>query len=625
MDKGDPKERDLSVDTSPKPTGGRGFGGGRGPAVVVTKARDFGGSVRRLSGLLLEHASSILWILLLTALSVTSSVLGPWLLGLATDSVVAGILAPGGIDFGRLLRLLGIAASLQVIGSLASWRQSWVTTTVVQTMGHKLRRLAEEKLSRLPLAWFDRQPRGEVLSRVTNDIDNINQSLQQILSQLFSSILQIVGVLAIMVWLSPLLALTAVVVLVVSLLLATLLAKTSQPHFVQQWTRTGTLNSVIEETFTGHTLVKVFGHQQATLDEFETENGLLFRHSFLARFLSGVMQPATMFVGNLGVVAVLLVGAFRVMAGSLTIGMLQAFIQYMRQISQPMAQVSSIATILQSAVASAERVFELLDAPEFIPDPTDPKTVPEPRGHVLFDHVSFRYVPDRPLFEDVSLEVQPGQTVAIVGPTGAGKTTLVNLLMRFYEVDSGRILLDGVDIAGMRRDDLRSHFGMVLQNTWLFSGTIRDNLAYGRNDATEEQIIEAAVACHVDHFVRTLPAGYDTVLDENGSILSTGQRQLLTIARAFLTRPTVLILDEATSSVDTRTEVQIQQAMARLRQDRTSFVIAHRLSTIRDADTIVYMENGNVLEQGTHDQLLALNGSYARLYLSQWSGATEDA
>jgi ATP-binding cassette subfamily B protein len=484
-----------------------------------------------------------------------------------------------------------------------------------------LRAKVQAKLARLPLRYFDGQPRGEILSRVTNDIDNIGQSLQQTLSQVVSSLLTIVGVLVMMLLISPELAVIALVTVPVSVVVATQIGKRSQPYFVKQWATTGRLNGHIEEMYTGHSLVKVFGRRQEAEGVFAEHNEALFKSSFKAQFISGIIQPAMTFIGNVNYVFVAVIGGLRVASGQLSLGDVQAFIQYSRQFSQPITQVASMANLLQSGVASAERVFALLDAVEQSADPAVPAVIETARGQVAFDHVSFRYQPEVPLIEDLSLSVDPGDTVAIVGPTGAGKTTLVNLLMRFYELSSGRITLDGVDISAMRREDLRAKTGMVLQDTWLFSGTIADNIAYGSLGATREQVEAAAKATNVDHFARTLPDGYDTVLDEEGSSVSTGERQLITIARAFLAEPAILILDEATSSVDTRTEVLVQRAMNALRTGRTSFVIAHRLSTIRDADLILVMEGGSIVERGTHTELLGAGGAYARLYAAQFAQA----
>ncbi|GAA0295224.1 ABC transporter ATP-binding protein [Sphingomonas oligophenolica] len=607
---------DLSRAQGPAPvTGPRMTPPGRGGPmpIAVGKPRNAGATLRRLGAMLSANRLQIVLALSFTLGSVTLSTLGPWLLGRATDLVIGAVSASRAIDFGALGQLLLLVGALQAVAAVLNWMQAWLINGLVQNLSREMRRQAEDKLARLPLPWFDRQPHGEVLSRVTNDIDNVTQSLQQLLSQLLLSLLHLIGVIAMMLLLSPLLALAAVVSLSLSYGLARLLAMRSQPLFVEQWRWTGVLNGEVEENYTGHSLVKVFGHRQRARDAFEKSNRGLSDNALGAQFLSGVIQPAILCIGNLAYIAVVIGGALRVASGAMTMGALQAFIQYVRQLNQPVSQISGMAAIVQSAAASAERIFELLDAPEMSPEPRQPVDAAKPLGHVAFEHVRFRYDPARPLFEDVSLEALPGQTVAIVGPTGAGKTTLVNLLMRFYEIDGGTIRFDGIDTRTMAREGLRRHFGMVLQDAWLFGGTIRDNIAYGKADATEAEILEAARACHVDDFVHVLPQGYDTVLDENGSGLSLGQRQLLTIARAFIARPVVLILDEATSSVDTRTEILVQRAMALLRSGRTSFVIAHRLSTIRDADLIVYMENGNVIEQGSHDALMARRGAYWRL------------
>ncbi len=590
--------------------------GPRPGATDGAKARDLRTTLRRLLAVVLTERRRLWLVLGLTLASVGLGVMGPWLLGRGTDLVVNG-LGAGGIDYAALARLLLLAGGLQIAAALANWVQARITNRMVQTLSRDLRRQAGAKLDRVPLSWFDRQPHGEVLSRVTNDIDNVSQSLQQLLSQLLMSLFQVIGVVSMMLILSPLLSLVALVSLTVSVVLTRVLANRAQPLFAAQWRWTGVLNSRVEETYSGQTLVKVFGHRARAQADFETANTALQRNALRAQFISGVIQPAIMFIGNLGFVVVVLSGAFGVMSGRFGIGTLQAFIQYVRQLNQPVSQVSGMAAIVQSAAASAERVFELFDAPEITPDTDSPERAGRVQGRIVFDHVRFRYVPGVPLFEDVSLTAEPGQTVAIVGPTGAGKTTLVNLLMRFYEIDAGTISLDGIDIRRMPRAELRGHFGMVLQDAWLFGGTIRENNAYGRPDATEAEIMAAAQACHVDDFARTLPQGYDTVIDENGAGLSIGQRQLLTIARAFLAQPAVLILDEATSSVDTRTELLVQRAMARLRAGRTSFVIAHRLSTIRDADLIVYMEKGNVVEQGTPAALIARKGRFWQLQMSQ--------
>ncbi|MEU7586961.1 ABC transporter ATP-binding protein [Micromonospora sp. NPDC049230] len=623
------------------------------------KSMNFGPSARRLLGRLRPHRLHLAAIITLAVVSVGFSVAGPKILGHATDLIFTGVIGrdlpagttaeqavaaarasgnnsfadmlarmdvvPGvGIDFTALGRVLLLALGLYLAASVLSWWQGWLLNGVVQRTVLRLRAEVEEKLNRLPLPYFDRQPRGELLSRVTNDIDNISTSLQQTLSQLLTSLLTVVGVLAVMFWISPLLALVALVAVPLSVLVTQRIAKRSQKQFIAQWTHTGELNGQIEEAYTGHELVKVFGRQREVEAAFHAKNEELFRASFGAQFISGIIMPSMMFIGNLSYVAIAVVGGLRVASGAMSLGDVQAFIQYSRQFTQPLTQLASMANLLQSGVASAERVFAVLDADEQTPDPVQPARVADPHGRVEFEHVSFRYEPDKPLIDDLSLIAEPGHTVAIVGPTGAGKTTLVNLVMRFYELDAGRITLDGVDITTMRRDDLRGRIGMVLQDTWLFGGTIRDNIAYGRPDATEEEILAAARATFVDRFVRSLPDGYDTVIDEEGSNVSAGEKQLITIARAFLAEPSLLILDEATSSVDTRTEVLLQRAMAALRSDRTSFVIAHRLSTIRDADLILMMEDGRIVEQGTHEQLLAAHGAYHRLYRSQFTGAVAD-
>ncbi|MCO5988166.1 ABC transporter ATP-binding protein/permease [Actinoallomurus spadix] len=623
------------------------------------KSLNFRGSSRRLLRMLRPERPLIAATLLLAVASVATTVVGPKILGRATDLVFAGItgrrfptgrtkaevvdrlrstghgtladmlnsmdFVPGhGIDFGKVGMVLLIALALFAVAAVLGVVQGRLTTTIVQRSMFRLREQAELKLARLPLSYFDRQPHGEVLSRVTNDIDNLAQTLQQTLSQMLTSLLTIVGVLTMMIVISPLLALIALVTVPVSVLVAGRVGKRAQPQFIRQWATTGRLNGHIEEMYTGHSLVKVFGRQEESLETFREHNDTLYASSFRAQFISGLIQPAMMFIGNLNYVLVAVVGGLRVASGSLSLGDVQAFVQYSRQFTQPITQVASMANLLQSGVASAERVFALLDADEQEPDPQTPVRPEEVRGRVVFENVSFRYNPDTPLIEDLSLSVEPGQTVAIVGPTGAGKTTLVNLLMRFYEVTGGRILLDGVDVAAMTREELRSKTGMVLQDAWLFGGTIAENIAYGKADATDEEVVEAARATYVDRFVRHLPDGYDTVIDDEGGNVSAGEKQLITIARAFLARPTILILDEATSSVDTRTEVLIQRAMNSLRKGRTSFVIAHRLSTIRDADLILVMESGSIVEQGTHDELLKAEGAYARLYQAQFAQAVAE-
>jgi ATP-binding cassette subfamily B protein len=599
---------------------------GRGGAMVgmpVEKSEDFRGSVFRLWLRLRVEGLRIGVVVCLSMASVTLLVIGPRVLGAATNTIVDGVTGDG-IDFGRLHRTLLLAAGLYLTSAGLGWLQAHILAGVVQRTMFRLRREVEEKLNRLPLRDVDRMPRGDLLSRVTNDIDNLAQSLQQTLSQMLVSMFTIVGVIVMMISIDVLLALVAIVTIPVSLLCISFITRRSKDQFIEQWDNTGDLNAQVEEVFTGHELVKVFGRRHDAEEFFDGKNQDLFEAAFGAQFLSGMVQPIMLFIGNLNYVVIAIIGGLRVTSGQMTIGDVQAFLQYSRQYTQPLAQLASMVNLLQSGIASAERVFELLDAREESEDPAVPLLDEDPQGRIEFDHVQFSYDPKRPLIEDLSLVAEPGQTVAIVGPTGAGKTTLVNLIMRFYEIDGGTILLDGRDISKMRRRDLRSNVGMVLQDTWLFGGTIRENIAFGNLEATDDQIMAAARATYVDRFVHTLSKGYDTVLDDESGSVSAGEKQLLTIARAFLADPTILILDEATSSVDTRTEVLIQQAMAALRSNRTSFVIAHRLSTIRDADVILVMENGSIVEQGNHDELLRREGAYSALYQAQFAAAAVD-
>ena len=634
-------------------------GGGRmwGQARPVEKSLHFFPSLKRLLGHLAPERMILALVVLLAVAGIVMNVLGPKILGMATDVIFTGVLGknlpsgatkeqvvaalraqgkntfadmverlnviPGhGIDFVLLEKLLLVALGLYLVASLFLWLQGYLLNGAVQRSIYSLRSQVEDKVNRLPLSYFDKQTRGELLSRVTNDIDNISQSLQQTLSQLLTSLLTVIGVTVMMVVVSPLLALIALVTIPVSILVITVIGRRSQRLFIQQWKSTGELNGHIEEAFTGQSLVKVFGRQHEVEAVFAERNHTLYSASFGAQFISGLIMPTMFFIGNLNYVAIAVVGGLRVASGTMNLGDVQAFIQYTRMFTQPLTQLASMANLLQSGVASAERVFEVLDEEEQVPE--EASSLNPTCGRVAFEHIWFSYDREKPLITDLSLVAEPGSTVAIVGPTGAGKTTLVNLIMRFYELDGGRITLDGVDIATVPRAALRSNIGMVLQDTWLFHGTIRENIAYGRPTATEEEIHAAAEATYVDRFVHALPNGYDTVLDEEASNISAGEKQLITIARAFLADPALLILDEATSSVDTRTEVLVQRAMAALRSDRTSFVIAHRLSTIRDADVILVMEDGKIVEQGTHHELLEARGHYFDLYNSQFAAGREE-
>lgn len=633
------------------PVGGPGRGPGGGPmggmlTMPVQKAKDFKGTARRLLGYLRPYRMQLIIVLLAAVLSTLFSIVGPKIMGQATTKLFEGLIAkfqgvPGAaIDFGYISQILLILAGLYVISSLFSYLQQYLMAGVAQRTVYDMRRDVDDKLSRLPLKFFDARTHGEILSRVTNDVDNISNTLQQSATQLITSILTIIGAIVMMLTISFWLTLIALVTVPLSMIIAAFVAKRSQKLFMAQQKSLGELNGHVEEMYTGHKIVKVFGREQDSLEKFNVINARLYDAGWRAQFISGLIMPLLSFVSNVGYVFVAVLGGIMVTQRAITIGDVQAFIQYSRQFSWPITQVASIANVIQLAVASAERVFEVLDEQEEIPEDgrwtiddgqwvatpaTSSSTVRRPssalQGAVRFEHVDFSYKPDAPLIEDMNIDVQSGHTIAIVGPTGAGKTTLVNLLMRFYEIGSGKITVDGVDIRDMKRTDLRNIFGMVLQDTWLFNGTIKDNIAYGRPGATMEDIVEAAKTAHADHFIRTLPEGYDTVLNEEASNISQGQKQLLAIARAVLADPAILILDEATSSVDTRTEVLIQKAMDALMSGRTSFVIAHRLSTIRDAELILVMNHGRIIEQGTHKELLDRGGFYADLYNSQFTGA----
>ncbi|MDT5386770.1 MAG: ATP-binding cassette, subfamily fatty acid transporter [Mycobacterium sp.] len=620
----------------------RRLGGVEPPA---TRSKDFKGSALRLVKRLTPQRSLTVTVLLLGIVGIAIGVIGPRVLGHATDLLFNGVIGrelpagiskeqaieaarargdnsfadllsgmnviPGrGVDFGAIGRTLLLALGLYLAAALLVWLQARLLNVTVQRTMVALRSDVEDKVHRLPLSYFDSRQRGEVLSRVTNDIDNIQTSLSMTISQLLTSVLTVVAVFVMMSTISPLLTLITVLTVPLSLLATRTIARRSQRLFIAQWRNTGRLNAHIEETYSGFTVVKTFGHRALAEDKFGDLNTDVYQASFGAQFLSGLVGPATTFIGNVSYVGVAVVGGIQVATGQLTLGSIQAFIQYVRQFNQPLTQVAAMYNTMQSGIASAERVFELLDADEQTPDSPTPGADRPLAGRVEFEHVDFAYRPGTPIIEDLSMVAEPGSTVAIVGPTGAGKTTLVNLLMRFYEVDSGRILVDGIDIATMARHQLRSRIGMVLQDTWLFGGTIYDNIAYGRPDATEQDVVEAAKAAHVDRFVHTLPNGYQTWINDDGGNISAGEKQLITIARAILAQPRLLILDEATSSVDTRTELLIQLATAELRRDRTSFIIAHRLSTIRDADLILVMEAGQIVERGTHTELLARRGEY---------------
>ena len=637
-----------------RPGAGQRGGPFMGLSAPVERSKDFRGTLKKLLARLRSERLVLAVVVALGSLSVVFSVIGPKITGNAMNVIFDGVVGkslpagldkgqaiellrargqgqladvlagtnaiPGvGIDFTALAQVLALAVLVYILASVLAWAQAYIMAGVAQRTVYGLRREVEEKLARLPLRYFDSHAHGDLLSRVTNDVDNIATTLQQGLSQLLTSALTVIGVLVMMLWISPLLALISVITIPLSFAVTILIAGRSQKEFIAQWAETGALNGHVEQMHSGHALVQIFGRRNSAIQQFNDQNERLYRASFRAQFLSGIIQPAMQFLSNLNYVGVAVIGGYRIVSGAMSLGDVTAFIAYSRQFTMPLMQIAAQMNLLQSGLASAERVFEFLGAPEETPDRVGATAPRSTSGHVELDRVSFRYLPDKPLIDDFSLDVRPGQTVAIVGPTGAGKTTIVNLLMRFYEIDGGAIRLDGTDTRELPRDVVRRAFGMVLQDSWLFAGTVRDNIAYGKEGATMDEIVSAATAAHVDSFVRTLPDGYDSMLEEDASNISAGQRQLVTIARAFLADPSVLILDEATSNVDTRTEVLIQQAMARLRHGRTSFVIAHRLSTIRNADEIVVMDGGRIVEQGDHAELLRKEGFYYDLYQSQFA------
>ncbi len=598
---------------------------GMGMSMPVQKARDFKGTLKRLISYLSPYKTQLFIVLLTAIISTVFSIVSPKIMGKVTTKLFEGIMmrlkgVPNAtIDYDYILNIVIWLIILYAISAVFSYLQQYVMVNIAQKTVYDLRKRVNEKLTKLPLKFFDSKSNGEILSRVVNDVDNINNTLQQSLTQFITSIITLIGVLVMMLTISPLLTFITFLTLPLSFFVTKSIASRSQSQFIAQQKSLGELNGHVEEMYTGHKIVKAFGREQQSLEKFNETNEKLYEAGWKAQFISGIIMPLMTFVNNIGYVFVSVIGGVLVTKKAIEVGDIQAFIQYTRQFFQPLAQLANIANVIQSTVASAERVFELLDEEEEIPEAT--KSLTSPKGYVEFHHVNFSYKPEEPLIEDMNIEVKQGQTVAIVGPTGAGKTTLINLLMRFYELDAGKITIDDVDITHLKRGNLRNIFGMVLQDTWLFNGTIRDNIGYGREGASEKEIVDAAKAAHADHFIRTLPDGYDTILNEEASNISQGQKQLLTIARAILANPSILILDEATSSVDTRTEIHIQRAMNNLRKNRTSFVIAHRLSTIRDADLILVMNKGKVIEQGTHTELLEANGFYADLYNSQFSNS----
>ncbi|WP_336762749.1 ABC transporter ATP-binding protein [Paenibacillus sp. USHLN196] len=610
---------------APRASGGPGPGPGMGMRPPAEKAKDFKGTLRRLIQYLQPHRYRLLGVLIAAILSTVFSIISPKVMAEGTDILSQGAIAilqgvqGAGIDFPALIKVLYLLVGLYLFSAAFMYLQQYLMAGVAQRVVYDMREQISEKVGRLPLKYFDSRTHGETLSRATNDVDNISNTLQQSLAQFITSVVTIVGVIIMMLTISPWMTLITILTLPLSVVVVMLVASRSQKHFAGQQKSLGELNGHVEEMYTGHKVVKAFGREEESVQQFEKVNEELYESGWKAQFISGIIMPLMSFVGNLGYVLICVVGGIFVTRGAISIGDILAFTQYSRQFTQPINQIANISNIIQSTIASAERVFELLDEEEEVPESKQPVQLQQPKGAVAFQGVNFGYKENELLIRNMNIDVKPGQTVAIVGPTGAGKTTLINLLMRFYEIQDGQITIDGVNIQDMERGKLRSLFGMVLQDTWLFNGTIRDNIAYGREGATEEDVFKAADAAHADHFIRTLPDGYDTVLNEEASNISQGQKQLLTIARAILANPAILILDEATSSVDTRTEVFIQKAMNDLMKDRTSFVIAHRLSTIRGADLILVMDHGNVIEQGNHDELMASQGFYADLYNSQFT------
>ncbi|MGL4335878.1 MAG: ABC transporter ATP-binding protein [Turicibacter sp.] len=614
--------------------------GGR-PGMKFEKPKDFKGTLKRLGGYLKPYKMQLVIILAAAIASTIFSIIGPKIMGKITTELfrplqermmqqemikqgMTNLPDVAGADFNYIWKIIVTLITIYLVSAAFSYIQQYIMAGVSQKAVYDLRQDVDVKLAKLPLKFYDSHTHGELLSRFTNDVDTIGATLQQTITQSITSVVTIIGILIMMLSISPILTLVSVLIVPLSGVLMMLIVKRSQKYFISQQATLGELNGHIEEMYTGHNVVKAFGHEHTAIEQFDEVNERLFNVGYMAQFLSGLIMPIISFIGNLGYVAVAVVGGILVTKGKINIGDIQAFIQYSRQFSQPIAQIAQISNVIQSTVAAAERVFVLLDEEELSPETTSAVKIENPRGEVEFKHVKFGYKEGVTLINDLSLKAESGQMVAIVGPTGAGKTTLVNLLLRFYEVNGGSILVDDVDITDLTRTDLRKYFGMVLQDTWLFNGTIRDNIAYGKEDATEEEIMAAAKAAHADHFIRVLPEGYNTILNEEVSNISQGQKQLLTIARAILSDPAVMILDEATSSVDTRTEVQIQKAMKNLMVGRTSFVIAHRLSTIRDADIILVMKDGDVIETGSHDELIAQHGFYADLYNSQFTEAMED-